>query len=83
MPLYMDIHSFDDGVAADDVAKAHTADLQIQGEHEVRYLRYWADEQAGKVFCLVQAPSAAAAETVHYEAHGLVAGEIYQVQAGS
>jgi len=82
MPLYMDIHSFDDGVAADDVAKTHMADLQMQGEHEVRYLRYWVDEQRGKVFCLVEAPSAAAAETVHHEAHGLVADEIYQVQEG-
>jgi hypothetical protein len=47
MPLYIDIHSFDDGVAADDVAKAHMADLQTQGKHEVRYLRYWVDEQRG------------------------------------
>jgi len=46
-------------------------------------LQYWVDEQRGKVFCLVEAPSAAAAESVHDEAHGLVAGEIYQVQAGS
>jgi hypothetical protein len=35
------------------------------------------------VFCLVEAPSAASAETVHREAHGLVADEIYQVQEGS
>ena len=83
MPLYIDIHSFDDGVAADDVAKAHMADLQTQGKHEVRYLRYWVDEQRGKVFCLVEAPSATAAQAVHREAHGLVAGEIYQVQEGS
>jgi len=82
MPLYMDIHSFDDGVTADDVAKAHMADLQMQSEHEVRYLRYWVDEQRGKVFCLVEAPSAAAAETVHREAHGLVADEIHEVQEG-
>ena len=80
MPLYMDIHSFDNGVAADDVAQAHLADLQTQDKHEVRYLRYWVDEQQGKVFCLVEAPTAAAAETVHREAHGLVADEIYQVQ---
>jgi len=82
MPLYMDIHSFGDGVTADDVAKAHLADLQAQDKHQVRYLRYWVDEHQGKVFCLVQAPSAAAAKTVHYEAHGLVADEIYQVQEG-
>jgi hypothetical protein len=83
MPLYMDIHHIDGGVSADDVAKAHMADLQTQGQHEVRYLRYWVDEPQGKVFCLVEAPSAGAAETVHREAHGLVADEIYQVQEGS
>ena len=83
MPLYMDIHSFNDSVTADDVAKAHLADLQAQGKHEVRYLRYWVDERQGKVFCLVEAPSAAAADTVHREAHGLVADQIYQVQEGA
>lgn len=36
MALYMDIHSFDDGVAADDVAKAHMADLQTRDKHDVR-----------------------------------------------
>lgn len=83
MPLYMDIHTIDGGVSADDVAKAHIADLQTQGKHEVRYLRYWVNEQHGKVFCLVEAPSAAAAEDVHREAHGLVAEDIFQVQEGS
>jgi Protein of unknown function (DUF4242) len=83
MPLYMDVHTIDGGVSADDVAKAHIADLQTQGEHEVRYLRYWVNEPRGKVFCLVEAPSAAAAEDVHREAHGLVADEIFQVQEGS
>jgi hypothetical protein len=83
MPLYMDIHSLAGGVAVDDVAKAHMADLQTQGKYDVRYLRYWVDEREGKVFCLVEAPSADAACTVHREAHGLVADEVYQVQEGS
>ncbi len=83
MPLYMDIHTISGGVAADDVAKAHMADLQIQGKHDVRYLRYWVDEQQGKVFCLVEAPSAEAAATVHEEAHGLLADDIYLVQEGT
>lgn len=67
----------------DDMARAHLADLQIQGVHNVRYLRYWVDEQGGRVFCLVEAPSAKAAVDVHREAHGLVADHIYQVQEGS
>jgi hypothetical protein len=83
MPLYMDVHTIDGGVTADDVAKAHIADLQTQGRHNVNYLRYWVDEGKGKVFCLVDAPSADAAATVHREAHGLVADDVFEVQEGS
>jgi len=83
MPLYMDVHSIDGGVGVGDVAKAHMADLQTQGNYDVKYLRYWVAEGEGKVFCLVEAPSAVAAATVHREAHGLVADEIYPVQEGS
>ena len=83
MPLFMDVHTIDDGVAIGDVAKAHLADLQEQAAHDVSYLRYWVDEGQGKIFCLVEAPSSDAAATVHREAHGLVADEIYQVQEGS
>ena len=83
MPLFLDVHTMDGGVAIDDVAKAHMADLQTQGDHNVNYLRYWVDEGAGKIFCLVEAPDAEAAHTVHREAHGLVADEIYEVKEGS
>ena len=83
MPLFMDVHEIDDGVMMDDVAKAHLADLQMQAAHDVRYLRYWVDEGNGRVFCLVEAPSAGAAADVHREAHGPVADHIYRVQEGS
>jgi Nickel responsive protein SCO4226-like len=82
MPLYMDVHTIDGGVSAADVEKAHLADLAEQGKHDVRYLRYWVDETSGKVFCLVEAPSAEAASTVHRDAHGLVADDVFQVQEG-
>jgi Protein of unknown function (DUF4242) len=36
-----------------------------------------------KVFCLVEAPDAATAITVHREAHGLVVDRIFQVEEGS
>jgi hypothetical protein len=49
----------------------------------VHYLRYWVDQEHGKVFCLVDAPDADAAATVHREAHGLVADEIYPVAEGA
>ena len=83
MPLFIDVHEIDGGVAMDDVAKAHLADLQTQAAYDVRYLRYWVDEPGGRIFCLVEAPSAEAAANVHQEAHGLVADHIYQVQEGS
>lgn len=83
MPLFMDVHHMDGEVGLADVARAHMADLQTQGKYDVEYLRYWVDESAGKIFCLVEAPSADAASTVHREAHGLVADEIYAVQEGS
>ncbi len=83
MALYMDVHNMDGSVTVDDVKKAHAADLEKQGDHGVEYLRYWVDEQHGKIFCLVDAPDAEAANQVHREAHGLVADEIYPVTEGS
>ena len=83
MPLFMDVHEIPGGVAMDDVATAHLADLRTQAAYDVRYLRYWVDERGGRVFCLVEAPSAEAAADVHREAHGLVADHIYRVQEGS
>jgi hypothetical protein len=79
MPLFMDVHNIDGGVSETDVAGAHEADLATQGAYGVNYLRYWVDEEAGKIFCLVDAPDAEAANTVHRQAHGLVADEIYPV----
>ena len=83
MPLFMDVHqTLPEGATFDDVSGAHEADLRTQDRHGVNYLRYWVDESAGKVFCLVDAPSAEAAAEVHREAHGLVADEIHPVREG-
>jgi len=79
MPLYMDIHVVP-GATADDVAKAHTADVELQQKHGVEYIKYWFNESCGKIFCLVNAPSSEAAELVHKHAHGLVAEKIIEVQ---
>jgi Protein of unknown function (DUF4242) len=83
MPLFMDVHNLGSPVTIGDVAKAHAADLQTQGQHDVQYLRYWVDEGNGKIFCLVDAPDADSAACVHREAHGLVADEIYRVAEGT
>jgi hypothetical protein len=84
VPLYMDVHEkLPDGATAEDVAKAHEADVAKQGQYGVTYKRYWVDEKAGKVFCLVEAPDADTAARVHREAHGLVADRIFEVSEGS
>lgn len=83
MSLFMDIHHIDGGVAASDVAQAHLADLKTQGQYGVDYQRYWVDEQRGLIFCLVEAPDADAAITVHREAHGLVADSVHRVVEGA
>jgi hypothetical protein len=82
MPLFMDVHTVA-GATAADVAAAHEKDLQTQGQHDVKYLKYWLDEKQGKIFCLAEAPSAEAAVRVHREAHGLVADEVYEVTENS
>ena len=81
MALFMDIHHMEGGVSANDVTAAHAADVATQGEFGVNYLKYWVDEEAGKIFCLVDAPDAETANTVHRKAHGLVADEIYPISA--
>lgn len=79
MALFMDVHRVEGGVSATDLAAAHQRDLATQGKYGVAYQRYWVDERAGRIFCLVEAPDAAAAKAVHAEAHGMVADEIYEV----
>jgi hypothetical protein len=82
MALYMDVHNLP-GVTAEEVAKAHAADLATQDEFGADYQRYWVNEQQGKVFCLIEAESTDAAINVHRKAHGLVADEIFLVEEGS
>ncbi len=83
MSLFMDVHNIEGGVLASDVAEAHRKDLATQAKYGVSYLRYWVDEKAGKIFCLVEAETAEDARSVHQDAHGLVADAIYPVSEHS
>lgn len=86
MPLFMDIHeNIPAGTTAQDVAGAHAADVSVQDRYGVVYRSYWVEEtdgQVDKVFCLVEAPDATTATTVHQEAHGLLADRIHAVVEG-
>jgi class 3 adenylate cyclase len=76
----MDIHNLPEGTSAEDVAKAHAKDMETQRKYGVEYHKYWVNEKAGKVFCLVHAPDAESAEHVHREAHGMLAEKIIEIQ---
>ena len=79
MPLYLDIHEIP-GITPEELAKAHDMDVATQKKYGVEYRKYFLNHECGKVFCLVDAPSAEAAEQVHREAHGFVADKIIEVQ---
>lgn len=79
MPHYLDIHDLHGAVDIDELAKAHAADVEVQKKYGVNYLKYWVNESRGKVFCLVEAPNAEAANRVHREAHGLVAQRLIEI----
>lgn len=80
--LYLDVHDLD-SVTADAVASAHQKDLAVQDQYDVNFIRYWVDEENGKVYCLAQAPNAAAVSEAHAHAHGLVPQSVHEVSAGS
>ena len=84
MPLYMDVHHLGEPVSVDDVAKAHLADLQHQEQvrREVPALLGRRGRTArSSAWSRRRHPDAA--NTVHREAHGLVADEVHRVQEGS
>src|SRR4051812_14687799 len=82
--LFLDVHELGAGkVTAAAVAEAHRKDLAVGKRHGVDYRAYWVDEKAGKIYCLVEAPSAEEAAAVHREAHGLLASKISEVVGDS
>jgi class 3 adenylate cyclase len=81
MPLYLDRHDAPDATA-EAIAAAHELDLAVQEQYGVRYVTYWFDDTAGKVFCLAEGPDRESLEAVHREAHGLVADNVIEVGQG-
>jgi len=79
--LFLDRHDVS-GASAADIAAAHELDLAVQDRYGVRYVTYWFDDNAGTVFCLAEGPDRAAVETVHREAHGLMADNVIEVGDG-
>jgi class 3 adenylate cyclase len=78
MPMYMDRHDLPE-ITPEELAEAHTRDVEVQDRHGVRYHTYWFDPSNGAVFCLAEGPSKEAIVAVHDEAHGVLASSILEL----
>ena len=81
MPLFMDYHIISD-IDIDAVKQGHMADKSVQDKYGVRYIQFWVNQEAGTIFCLVEAPDEESCEKVHQEAHGNIACNIVKVESG-
>ena len=80
MPLYMDLHKGVPNLSRDEMKQIHQADLEAQDKYGVTYHKFWVNEEAGTIFCLVEGPSKEACIHTHKDAHGMLACEIIEVQ---
>jgi class 3 adenylate cyclase len=78
LPLFMDRHDIP-GITAEEVAQAHLVDLAIAPKHDVQFLTYWFDAEAGAAFCLARAARPEELAAVHAEGHGMVPNTIIPV----
>src|ERR1700709_2324293 len=78
MARFMDVHDGFVGVTEAQLAEAHDADLQIEGEEGVHFEKAWLDPESGKVFCLSSGPSKEAVMRVHEKA-GHPTAEVYEL----
>ncbi|MCG2588948.1 nickel-binding protein [Rhodohalobacter sulfatireducens] len=81
MPLFMDYHIISD-ISIDAVKQGHMADRSVQDKHGVKYIQFWVNQEAGTIFCLIEAPDKQSCEAVHQEAHGNIACNIVKVESG-
>lgn len=85
MPLFMDLHKASDYETAptvEDIKRNHIADLAVQHKYGVKFLQYWINEEAGLVFCLMEAPDKESCAAVHREAHGAMPCNVIELQGG-
>jgi hypothetical protein len=81
--LFLDVHNLEPGkVTFDAVADAHQKDLATQDKYQVNFIKYWVDEEQGKVYCLAEAPDSASVYHTHKEAHGLTPDLVSMVTDG-
>lgn len=85
MPLFMDLHKasdYDVKPTVEDIRRNHIADLEVQHKYGVKFLQYWINEDAGLVFCLMEAPDKESCAAVHREAHGAMPCNVIELKGG-
>ena len=85
MPLFMDLHKASDyeiKPTVEEIRRNHIADLEVQHKYGVKFLQYWINEDAGLVFCLMEAPDKESCAAVHQEAHGNMPCNVIELQGG-
>ena len=82
--LFIDVHDLEPGkVTFSDVLAAHQKDLATEGKYDVDFIKFWVDEQKGKVYCLSSSKDSNSIINTHREAHGLLPSSVYRVTAGA
>lgn len=79
MPQFMDVHEGMKGITSDQLRDAHRADLAIEGDEKVHFIKAWADPETGKAFCLSEGPNKEAVQRIHERA-GHKADAIYELK---
>lgn len=85
MPLFMDLHKASDysvKPTMEEIKRNHIADLATQHKYNVKFLQYWINEEAGLVFCMMEAPDKESCAAVHREAHGDMPCNVIELQGG-
>jgi AraC-like DNA-binding protein len=85
MPLFMDLHKADDyqvKPTIEEIKRNHIADLKTQAKYGVRFIQYWINEEAGLVFCMMEAPDKKSCMATHQEAHGDMPCNIIELKGG-
>ncbi len=85
MPLFMDLHKASDyevKPTVEEIKRNHIADLEVQHKYGVKFLQYWINEEAGLVFCLMEAPDKQSCAAVHQEAHGNMPCNVIELRGG-
>jgi class 3 adenylate cyclase len=80
MHFFMDRHDFV-GMTAEEVAKAHLKDLEVQAWFDVQFIHYWFDFERQTGFCMAKAPRREAVEAAHRESHGLAPNQVIEIDS--